>query len=131
MIELSLENLLAIHAFELKKHGGMGGMTSHGYQRLQYAVSAPFLTMCNEELYPTIEAKAAILMKTIVCDHPFFDGNKRTGLAACLVFLDLNGFTYDFSEDEGIKLTFALAAGEIDQEELTDWIEKIIVEKVC
>lgn len=127
MTGLSYEDLLTIHEVQMDLFGGLRGLTQQGLDKIKYAASAPFLTMGNEELYPTIESKAAILMKTIVCGHPFLDGNKRTGLEACLLLLQLNGVEYSFDEDEAIALTLNLAAGKIDQEEITDWVEKIMI----
>lgn len=129
MIGLTASQIIGIHDDMIRVFGGSFGYSQAGKKTIEYAASAPFMSMCGDDLYPTIEAKAAILMKTIVKDHPFIDGNKRTGLMACLAFLELNGYKIDYDEQEAIDLTLELAKGEIDQEDVTDWIEKEIKKK--
>lgn len=122
---LSYEQLVTIHDDQITMFGGLPGCTQQGINKLKYIVDAPFASFAGEELYPSIETKAAVLMTKIVQNHPFLDGNKRTGLSACLLFLELNGYQYHFDEQEAIELTLDLAAKNIDQEEITDWLEKI------
>lgn len=127
MIALSYEQLIAIHDDQIAEFGGLKGYNRQGIEALKYIVDAPFMEFAGEELHPSVEAKAAILMTKIVQDHPFLDGNKRTGLNACLVFLVLNGYQFHFDDQEAIQLTLDLAAKRIDQEEITDWVEKITI----
>jgi len=69
---------------------------------------------------------AAAYMFHIVSNHPFIDGNKRTGIVAALVFLNLNDFEIDASEESVYDITLAVANGEKDKREVEAWIEKHI-----
>jgi len=73
--------------------------------------------------YPTVEASAAALLHSIVHDHPFHNGNKRTALVSMLVFLDRNGFFPEFNEDQAFELVMKLARHQIvnfQQQDLAD-----------
>ena len=87
------------------------------------------MTFGGEELYPTIVEKASALGFSLVMNHPFIDGNKRTGHAAMEIFLVLNGFEIKASVDEQEHVILLLAAGEIQRDEFTDWLRAHLVEK--
>ena len=86
---LPLEQVLELHRLEVRHFGGSAGLRDRG--SLEAALGRPQMTFAGEDLYPDVESKAAALMHSIVMNHPFVDGNKRTGAAAAEFFLNLNG----------------------------------------
>lgn len=78
-------------------------------QLLGSAVYRPQTAIGGELKYPTVETSAAALLHSIILDHPFHNGNKRTGLVSVLVFLDENGFFPDFDQDDVFKLLLKIA----------------------
>jgi death-on-curing protein len=89
---------------------------------LDSALAAPDSAFEGTEFYPTVEAKAARLAFGLVANHPFVDGNKRVGILAMLVLLDLGGITVEASDDELVALGLGLARREIDSEGVLAWI---------
>lgn len=80
------------------------------------------MTFGGQELYTTIEAKAAAICFSLVMNHAFVDGNKRIGHAAMETFLVLNGLELVAKVEESEKTILRLAAGELTREELLQWI---------
>jgi death-on-curing protein len=71
---------------------------------------------------PDVIELAALYTAGIVRNHPFVDGNKRTGFAVGIAFLELNGFNFQATEEDATASVFALAAGEIDEAGYTTWL---------
>lgn len=124
---LTVEEVEQLHALLIEQSGGSEGLRDRG--ALESAVGQPQATFGGEDLYPTLEKKAAALAFTLVKSHPFVDGNKRTGHAAMEVFLSLNGYEIGAGVDKQEKLFLNLAAGEVEREELTRWISKHMVKR--
>jgi death-on-curing protein len=82
------------------------------------------MTFDGQDLYPTIEEKAAALGFSLVLNHPFVDGNKRVGHAAMEVFLMLNGFEIVAPVDDQERTILRLAAGELSRDEFLAWIRR-------
>jgi death-on-curing protein len=72
----------------------------------------------GQEAYPTLSAKAAALMHSLALNHALLDGNKRLALLATVVFLRINGYWLALTDDEAFDLTLAVAAGQLDAEEI-------------
>ena len=83
------------------------------------------------EAYPEIHQKAAVYLYKIIKNHIFNDGNKRTGLEAAILFLEKNQFKIsdDISDDEIIEFTLEVAKGNVTLEEVSNWLERIIIKK--
>jgi len=96
---------------------------------LESALAQPQMTFGGEELYPTLVDKAAALGYALIKNHPFLDGNKRTGHAAVEVFLVLNGYEIRATIDEQEHVILQVAASEIDREEFTAWLRTHVVAK--
>lgn len=120
MKRLSTERILQIHQLLIAETGGLNGLVDGGL--LESAVNAPFQTFDGAPLYPTIEAKAARLGYSLVNNHAFVDGNKRVGIMAMLLFLEINGAGIKRSDDEIIRVGLALADGSMDDKALLEWI---------
>ena len=121
---LSLREILELHDKIIEVTGGARGMRD--IRALESAINQPRLTFNRTDLYPDILTKAAALCFFLVMNHPFVDGNKRIGHAAMETFLILNGFEIEASIDEQEKIILDLAAGRLDREEFTAWLNNHI-----
>jgi death-on-curing protein len=115
---LTLNELLQLHYHAVEQSGGSAGIHSVG--ALELALAQPRMTFSGEDLYPTIVEKAAALGFALIRNHPFVDGNKRTGHAAMEVFLFLNGYEIDASVDGQEQMLLQLAAGEVQRKTFTE-----------
>lgn len=122
---LSEQQILLLHKQLIMKFGGSGAIRDHSL--LTSAVNAPFQTFNGTELYPTLLEKAARLCFGIVKNHPFVDGNKRTGTHAMLVFLALNKIELDYKDMELIELIMSVARGSSNDTDILDWLRTHIV----
>lgn len=120
MIRLTKEQVLMLHERLIQTTGGSLGIRDEGM--LDSALSNPFQTFGGEELYPSIQAKAAQLCYGLVKNHSMIDGNKRLGTHVMLVFLALNGYELLYSQDELSTTILALASGELGEEDVLQWI---------
>ena len=86
---LSVEEILRLHHQLIEDYGGSHGVRDEG--RLLSVVKAPKLAVFNQEQYITLFDKAAVYLRNLIGDHPFTDGNKRTAITVCGIFLARNG----------------------------------------
>jgi death-on-curing protein len=121
-VYLSLEQVLELHAQQVRRFGGPAGLRDRG--ALEAAVARPQMTFGGEDLYPDVEAKAAAVLQSLVMNHPFVDGNKRTGAAAAELFLNLNDVELTAGDDELVEVTLAVARGEVAAEALAIWLRQ-------
>ncbi|EKQ71161.1 death-on-curing family protein [Leptolyngbyaceae cyanobacterium JSC-12] len=119
---LTLIEILELHRRILEQSGGASGIRDIGL--LESAIAQPRMTFGGEDLYPSLLEKAAALGFSIIMNHPFVDGNKRTGHAATETFLVLNGLEISSSVDEQERLVLAIAAGELEREALVEWLQQ-------
>lgn len=123
---ISLSEVCVIHIDLIRRYGGLHGVRDEGL--LESALARPFQSFGGEELYPSVEQKAAAILESIVRNHPFIDGNKRTGYV--LMRLLLLEFHRDIlaSENEKYDFIITIAAGEADYEAILGWIrDKTII----
>ncbi len=120
MKRLSKEQILTLHSQLIEEFGGSEGIRD--YNLLDSAIESPFQTFGGEELYPTLQAKAARLGYGLIKNHCMIDGNKRIGAHAMLVFLAINGIEVDYTQKELYGVILAIAAGDLDYEDLLKWI---------
>jgi death-on-curing protein len=118
---LSARDLLLIHQTLLQGFGGMAGITETGFGRLETAAHAPRHSMFGADLYPDLPSKAAALVHSIMHNHPFSDGNKRTAVVALDLMLTLNGATLHASNQQVYDMAMAVASG-MPREELIAWV---------
>jgi death on curing protein len=111
-----VEDVLSIHCNQIDLYGGEHGVRDIGL--LESAVAQPQATFGGEFLHTDIFEMAAAYMFHIVQNHPFLDGNKRTGLVAALLFLDINGIEIETPEGNLDDLTIAVATGESEKSEI-------------
>ena len=120
MRNLSKKQVLALHSDLIREFGGTEGIRDEGL--LESALAAPFQTFDGEQAYPSLQAKAARLGFGLVSNHPFVDGNKRTGAHVMLVFLALNGVELCYEQQELIDAFLSVASGGSDWRDLQRWI---------
>lgn len=121
MTYLTAAQILFIQARVIAETGGSTGIRDLGL--LLSAVARPQATFDREDLYLNIFQKAAAFMFSIVQNHPFIDGNKRTGVTAAGIFLRVNGYTFVAGNTELEQFTLAVARGEMDVATMTTWLE--------
>lgn len=117
----TFEEVLRLHESLLADTGGTPGLRDRG--ALEAAVAQPRATFGDQALYPTLHEKAAALAFGIVKNHPFVDGNKRTGHAAMEAFLLRNGREIRADVDAQEQVILDVAAGRMTREELAEWAE--------
>jgi len=120
MKRLSLETIVDMHGELIAQTGGLGGVRDANM--LDASVNSPFHTFDGQNLYPTVQAMAAHLAFSIIKNHPFLDGNKRIGVLAMLVFLEMNGLPVTCTNDELAAIGLGLAESTIDEAGLIEWI---------
>lgn len=117
---LRAAEIFDLHRRVIGQSGGSEGLRDRG--GLLSAVAKPKMTFGGEELYPSVVEKAGVLAVSLTRNHPFIDGNKRVAHAAMEVFLALNGLEIEASVDEQEELMLELAAGNLDTEEVVEWL---------
>lgn len=120
---LTLETVLLIHQEALACFGGLDGIRD--YELLESAIEQPRATFGGQFLHEDAFAMAAAYLFHLVKNHPFLDGNKRTGLAAALAFLDVNGVTLDCPTPELYEATLAVADGRLDKAGLAERLREL------
>jgi death-on-curing protein len=118
---LTAEQVLFLHARLVAETGG-----SHGVRDLSLLLSAigrPQASFDDQDLYPELFIKAGVLMDSLIRNHPFVDGNKRTGIAAAALFLRINGYWLDASNVELEKFTLEAARSQHTTHELAAWLQ--------
>ena len=119
---ISAEAAVAIHEEQLAEHGGAAGTRDDG--GLQSALARPKNLAAYGQ--PDAAALAASYAFAIVRNHPFVDGNKRTAWVLARLFLAKNRLVLEFNQAEAVVRMLALAAGEIDEDELATWFRERI-----
>ena len=122
---LSLDEVLILHDKLISQSGGSFGIRDMA--AIESAVAQPKMTFGGEDLYPSLEEKAAALCFSLVMNHPFIDGNKRIGHAAMETFLVLNGYEMNCSVDESEETILKLAASSLNRDDLLRWIKMNVV----
>ncbi len=115
---LSRQLILAIHDEQLAEHGGASGVRDDGL--LESALARPLNRASYGE--PDIAELAAVYATAIVRNHPFVDGNKRTGFAALVMFLALSGAEFEPPEVDATMAILRLAAGDTTDDEFIVWV---------
>lgn len=120
---LTVEVVLALHQRQLDRFGGGAGLRDRGL--LESAVAQPQASFGGTYAHDGLFAMAAAYLFHIVSNHPFVDGNKRTGLLAAQVFLDLNGVALGHESEAFYALTMGIAEGRIDKPAVAAQLERI------
>lgn len=122
MTYLTPEQVLFIHYRLIEETGGSHGVRD--IHLLQSAVARPMATFRRKDLYPDLYLKAAALMHSIIKNHPFVDGNKRTAITAASVFLLRSNCRLMASNKELERFTLKVAAEDVELQEIAKWFER-------
>lgn len=122
IIYLSVIHVLVVHDQMIKRFGGLPGVRD--LELIESAVGRPQATFEGDDLYKTIFSKAAALLQSLLKNHPFADGNKRTALTSAGILLKLNG--YQLMNDHANEVNFTLKVDnkQLSVEQIAGWLEK-------
>jgi death-on-curing protein len=123
-IHLTPEQILEIHSTAIRLFGGSPGLRDSAL--LQSAAAAPRATFGGKSTFADTVEIAAAYLYYLCSNHPFIDGNKRVALGACLVFLELNGYTPAPDSEDWENLTLAVAAGLLNRDDITHTLRKLL-----
>ena len=123
---LTAGQVLFIHARLIAETGGLHGVRD--LSMLESAVGRSAASFDGRDLYPDPFTKAAALMDSLINNHPFVDGNKRTGITAAALFLRINGFKLTANPAELEKNTLLVAQNKMSLAEIADWLRQNAVE---
>ena len=116
-----IEDILNLHELSIKIYGGSAGVRDVGL--LESAIARPFQTFGGDDLYPTVFEKAAALVESLIINHPFVDGNKRTGFLAMASFIQEEGYRFQATQESAYLFTIDISTGSKSFEEVVNWLE--------
>lgn len=116
-----LEDVLAIHEMVIEATGGREGIRD--FTLFHSAISRPQISFGGKDLYPNIFDKAAALVHSLILNHPFAEGNKRTALAATERFLNINGFAVIATQRQKVKFTLDIESKKLDLAAIGNWLK--------
>ncbi|MBL7081318.1 MAG: type II toxin-antitoxin system death-on-curing family toxin [Candidatus Omnitrophica bacterium] len=119
---LNINQVLAIHNEMIEQIGGSKGIRDIGL--LESAVARPQATFGGEDLYPDIFSKTAALGHSLVCNHSFVDGNKRTGYMAMRLFLNINRYEIKASVEEKYKFVIEITKKIRKEKSIAEWLKE-------
>ena len=122
---ISLDEILKIHAILVEKFGGSDGVRDNDL--LESAINRPYQTFDGQELYPSALEKAAAILESIVKNHPFMDGNKRTGyVLARLILMEAE---LDINADQTTKYEFVIdvSINKLDYDQIKEWLLQHVI----
>lgn len=125
MINLTVDEIMQMHVKLIQKTGGMPSLRDLGM--LESAVYSAIQSFGEEEVYTTPCERAARLAYAITMNHPFYDGNKRTGMLVMLMTLRLNHVVIKYTQQELIILGLSVADGSIVYQDILAWIKLHLV----
>lgn len=124
---IDLQEVLEIHQVLIQEFGGSQGVRDEGL--LKSAIERPFSGFGETEFYPTPEGKAGAILESIVKNHPFIDGNKRTGYVLMRLILMQFGNDIIATQNEKYDFVIEVASGQIEFQEIVAWIRNRITNK--
>lgn len=119
---LTPQKVLFIHDQVVKRTGGSSGVRDIGL--VESAVYRPQASFDAKDLYKTVFDKAAALLQSLLKNHPFIDGNKRTALTSSGLFLRLNGYKLINAKKEEVEFAIRVDNQHLDIEEISKWLKK-------
>lgn len=116
------EIILKLHELSITRYGGSRGIRDEG---LMYsAIARPYQSFGGEDLYPTVFEKAAAIAESIIINHSFIDGNKRTGFMAMMAILEVSKIGIILSNDDIYRFIITISTGESKYEQIVDWLKQ-------
>lgn len=117
---LTLDEVLESHTEQIAVYGGSQGLRDIGL--LDSALAQPEAMFGGQYLHQDLFEMAAAYLYHIVLNHPFIDGNKRVGLEAALLFLELNGHSIDTTDESLVDLVLRTAQGQASKTEIAEFL---------
>lgn len=117
---ITLDDVERIHEILIEKFGGKKGIRDKGI--LESSIGRPFQTFDQKELYPNPVDKAAAIFESIVSNHPFVDGNKRTAYVLARLLLREYNLDIRATQDEKYRFVISTAKGEIRFDQIKEWL---------
>lgn len=124
---IRLELAFIAHEKQLSRHGGISGVRDRGL--LESAMMRPQNIFAYTSAAADLAALAASYANGVIRNHPFLDGNKRTGWAVARTFLLINAWSINATQDEKADVVLQLAATKISEEEFADWLRQRLIRK--
>jgi death-on-curing protein len=122
---ISIKEVEEFHQILIDAFGGSHGIRD--LSALESALARPFQTFDDKELHVTPIHKAASLIESILINHPFIDGNKRTGYVLMRIYLISNGLDIQATQEEKYDFVINIASGLIKFESIVEWLTKHII----
>lgn len=119
MLFLSLDDIIESHQNQIDTYGGSHGIRDIGL--LESAIAQPEASFGGQYLHADIFEMAAAYIYHLVMNHPFVDGNKRVGLEAALIFLEINNENFKASDEELVDLVLKTTADQVGKREIADF----------
>lgn len=119
---LSEVEVIAVNEEMVSKYGGLHGVRDLAL--LKSALSRPRTTIGFQDAYKSTFDKAASLFHSLINNHPFLDGNKRTALFSAILLLEYNGWEVMFKRKEVIKFTLKAHNDKWSVEQISDWLKE-------
>ncbi len=119
---LTIQQVLAIHDLMINKYGGSHGIRDIGL--VESAVARPRGTFGGNDLYADIFDKAGAFLQSLLENHPFVDGNKRTALTSAAIFLKINGYELENAHKEEVEFALRVDNEHLEVEQIALWLEK-------
>ncbi len=118
---ITKDEVLLIHDQVVKLHGGANGVRD--LNGLESAITRPYQSFAGNDLYPSCFEKSAAIGESIIMNHPFVDGNKRTGYVLMELLLRLEGFRINSNDDELYQFVIDISTGSKRFEEIVEWLK--------
>ena len=122
-----VEQVLHIHDLLIQKYGGVAGIRDMSL--LESAINRPYATYASQSLYPNPISQASVLLESLIGNHPFVDGNKRTGYLVFRSFLQEHGYDINLSMDQKYEFVINIASGELKGPALIRFVELHVIKK--
>lgn len=116
-----IDDILQLHSKSIIDFGGSDGIRDIGL--LESAIARPFQTFDGSDLYPTIFEKAAALGESLIVNHPFVDGNKRTGVLAMISLIISGGYDFTAQPENLYNFVINISTGSISFAEIVEWLK--------
>lgn len=119
---LTTDDVLEIHRDQIRVYGGSDGIRDVGL--MESALAQPSAAFSGVQLHADLFEMAAAYLFHLVQNHPFIDGNKRVGLEAALLFLEINGHSIEVEDDKLIDLVLATAQGQLTKAVIAEFFRQ-------
>jgi len=124
---ISVDEVINIHDILIDKFGGSHGIRD--INALESAITRPFMTFDQKDLYPSLTAKASALIESLISNHPFIDGNKRVGYVIMRYFLLTSGFDIQATQSEKFEFVIKIAQNQLTFGQINSWISEKLLKK--